>query len=130
MAVTASRLSLFTSDIRCYLPLISLTAISYLLPLQQRLLRAGSFLLAVLRGRPSPHRSKAMFEHRQEKMDSLMRENEDFRRIYNHHQELDKRVTAAELGTAPMDDLALNQLKKEKLWAKDRLANLMDATPA
>lgn len=71
-----------------------------------------------------------MFEHRQEKMDSMMKESEDFRRIYNHHQELDKRVTAAELGTAPMDDLALNQLKKEKLWAKDRLANLMDATPA
>lgn len=71
-----------------------------------------------------------MFEHRQDKMESLIKENEDFRRIYNRHQELDKRVTAAELGTAPMDDLALNQLKKEKLWAKDKLANLMDASPA
>jgi uncharacterized protein YdcH (DUF465 family) len=71
-----------------------------------------------------------MFEHRQNKMDELMKENEDFRRIYNQHQELDKRVTAAELGTAPMDDLALNQLKKEKLWAKDRLAIFMDAAPA
>ena len=71
-----------------------------------------------------------MFEHRQNKMEELMKENEDFRRIYNQHQELDKRVTAAELGTAPMDDLALNRLKKEKLWAKDRLATLMDATPA
>lgn len=71
-----------------------------------------------------------MFEHRQNKMDELMKENEDFRRIYNRHQELDKRVTAAELGTAPMEDLALNQLKKEKLWAKDRLATLMDASPA
>jgi len=71
-----------------------------------------------------------MFEHRQDKMDSMMKESEDFRRIYNRHQELDKRVTEAELGTAPMDDLALNQLKKEKLWAKDRLANLMDTSPA
>ena len=71
-----------------------------------------------------------MFERQQSKMDELIRENEDFRRIYNRHQELDKRVTAAELGTAPMEDLALNKLKKEKLWAKDRLANLMDATPA
>ena len=42
-----------------------------------------------------------MFEHRQDKMDELIRENEDFRRIYDRHQELDKRVTAAELGTAP-----------------------------
>ncbi len=59
-----------------------------------------------------------------------MKENEDLRRIYNRHQELDKRVTAAELGTAPMEDLALNQLKKEKLWAKDKLAVFMDAAPA
>ena len=68
-----------------------------------------------------------MFEHRQDKMDELIRENEYFRRIYDRHQELDKRVTAAELGTAPMEDLALNQLKKEKLWAKDKLAIYMDA---
>lgn len=71
-----------------------------------------------------------MFEHRQEKMDELMKENEDFRRIYNRHQELHKRVTAAEQGTAPMEDLALNQLKKEKLWAKDKLAMFMDSVQA
>jgi len=74
-----------------------------------------------------PYRSTAMFEHRQEKLEELIKDNEDFRRIFNRHQELDKRVTAAELGTAPMEDLALNQLKKEKLWAKDRLAMIMDA---
>lgn len=71
-----------------------------------------------------------MFEHRQNKMEELMKDSEDFRRIYNRHQELDKRVAAAELGTAPMDHLALNQLKKEKLWAKDRLATLMDTVQA
>ena len=69
-----------------------------------------------------------MFERQQNKMDELIKENEDFRRIYDRHQELDKRVTAAELGTAPMEDLALNQLKKEKLWVKDKLAVFM-ATP-
>ncbi|MEE4218883.1 MAG: YdcH family protein [Xanthomonadales bacterium] len=67
-----------------------------------------------------------MFEHHQEEMEKLMKENEEFLRIYNHHQELDQRVTAAEIGTAPMEDLALNQLKKEKLWAKDKLARIMD----
>ena len=71
-----------------------------------------------------------MFEHRQPVMDKLMKENEDFRRIFNRHQELDKRVEEAEMGTAPMEDLALNQLKKEKLWAKDKLAFLMDSSPA
>lgn len=71
-----------------------------------------------------------MFERQQSKMDELIRENEDFRRIYNRHQELDKRVTAAELGTAPMEDLALNQLKKEKLWIKDKIAVFMNETQA
>lgn len=71
-----------------------------------------------------------MFEHRQNELDELIKGNEDFRRIYNRHQELDKRVTAAELGTAPMEDLALVQLKKEKLWAKDKLATILDATQA
>ena len=63
-----------------------------------------------------------MFEHHQSKLKELIEENEDFRRIYNRHQELDKQVTAAELGTAPMEDLALVKLKKEKLWIKDKLA--------
>ncbi len=67
-----------------------------------------------------------MFEHRQEKMERMKQENEDFLRVFNRHQELDKRVIAAEIGTAPMEDLALSQLKKEKLWAKDQLARMMD----
>jgi uncharacterized protein YdcH (DUF465 family) len=71
-----------------------------------------------------------MFEHRQKKMEKLMQESDDFRRIYNRHQELDKRVTAAELGTQPLDDLSLMKLKKEKLWIKDQLASLMDTVPA
>jgi len=69
-----------------------------------------------------------MFEHHQNEMEKLMKENENFLRIYNRHQELEKRVTAAEIGTAPMEDLALNQLKKEKLWAKDQLVRIMDST--
>lgn len=68
-----------------------------------------------------------MFEHNQDLMEEMIKDNEDFRRNYHRHQELDKRVTAAELGTAPMEDLALNQLKKEKLWIKDKLAGLMYA---
>jgi uncharacterized protein YdcH (DUF465 family) len=71
-----------------------------------------------------------MFEHHQEEMEKLMKESEEFLRTYNRHQELDKRVAAAETGTAPMEDLALNQLKKEKLWAKDQLARIMEATRA
>lgn len=68
-----------------------------------------------------------MFSHQKELVEQLKEENEEFLRVYNRHQELDKRVTDAEVGTAPMDDLALNRLKKEKLWAKDQLARMMDA---
>ncbi len=71
-----------------------------------------------------------MFEHRQDQMDQLMKENVNFRRLYNRHQALDKQVAAAEAGNSPLDDMALNKLKKEKLLAKDKLANLMDVTPA
>lgn len=71
-----------------------------------------------------------MFEHRQDQMDYLMKENVNFRRLYNRHQALDKQVAAAEMGALPMDDLALNKLKKEKLRAKDKLANLMELSPA
>lgn len=68
-----------------------------------------------------------MFEHSQDILEDLINKNEDFRRKYNRHQELDKQVTAAELGTAPMEDLALNRLKKEKLWIKDKLAMFINA---
>ena len=67
-----------------------------------------------------------MFEHRQNQMEKMMKENPEFLRIFNRHQELDKLVTDAEFGTAPMEDLALVKLKKEKLLAKDQLARMMD----
>ena len=68
-----------------------------------------------------------MFRNRQDEMDKLLAENAEARRIFNRHQELDKRVNAAEIGGKPMEDLALHQLKKEKLWAKDQLARMLDA---
>jgi len=71
-----------------------------------------------------------MFENQREQMEALLKENEEFRKLYNHHQQLEKRVLAAEYGTAPMEDLALNQLKREKLRAKDQLARLMEQAQA
>jgi uncharacterized protein YdcH (DUF465 family) len=71
-----------------------------------------------------------MFERRQELMESLLKSNNNFRRLYNNHQKLEKRVIAAENGTAPMDDLALTTLKREKLQLKDQLTRLMDQAQA
>ena len=67
-----------------------------------------------------------MFENRKDQMEVLLKDNQEFRRLYNRHQQLEKRVLAAETGTAPMEDLALNQLKREKLRAKDQLSRIMD----
>ena len=71
-----------------------------------------------------------MFEHRQEQMEALLKENIEFRKMYRDHQQIEKRVTAAENGTAPMEDLALNQLKREKLQIKDQLNRMMEQSQA
>ncbi|MEE4304388.1 MAG: YdcH family protein [Wenzhouxiangella sp.] len=67
-----------------------------------------------------------MFESQKDQMEVMLKGNDEFRRLYNHHQQLEKRVVAAENGTAPMEDLALNQLKREKLRTKDQLTRMME----
>ncbi|NBB91950.1 MAG: DUF465 domain-containing protein [Gammaproteobacteria bacterium] len=67
-----------------------------------------------------------MFENQKDQMEILLKSNDEFRRLYNHHQQLEKRVLAAENGTAPMEDLALNELKREKLRTKDQLTRMME----
>lgn len=71
-----------------------------------------------------------MFENRQQELENLLKENEEFRRLYNQHQQLEKRVLAAENGTAPIEDLTLNQMKREKLNLKDQLTRIMEQPPA
>lgn len=66
-----------------------------------------------------------MFENRKDELETLLKSNDEFRRLYYHHQNLDKRVAAAENGTAPMESLALSELKREKLRAKDRLTLML-----
>jgi uncharacterized protein YdcH (DUF465 family) len=72
-----------------------------------------------------------MFENQKKEIESLLSHNEEFRTLYQRHQELDKKVLDAELGVLPLDDLSLAKMKKEKLWAKDRLTHLYEhQTPA
>jgi uncharacterized protein YdcH (DUF465 family) len=69
-----------------------------------------------------------MFEGQpQAELDALMQTHPEFKQLYRHHKELDKRVLDAELGVRPLDDLALSRMKREKLAAKDRLTNLYAA---
>ncbi len=69
-----------------------------------------------------------MFEGQQHQVEAKMQSDSEFRQLYFRHQELDKQVLDAELGVLPMDDMTLHQLKKEKLWAKDKLTQMWDIT--
>ena len=71
-----------------------------------------------------------MFEHEQEVVQELLSDNDEFRRLFEKHQDLHKQVHEAELGAAPMDDLSLVRLKKEKLLAKDRMARILNTYQA
>lgn len=67
-----------------------------------------------------------MFEGHQQEVESLMQHDNEFRSLYMRHRELDKQVLDAELGVLPLDDMTLVKLKKEKLWAKDRLTHMFE----
>jgi len=66
-----------------------------------------------------------MFEGQpQSELEDTIKSNPEFRRLYHHHKELDKKVMDAELGVLPIDDTTLTQMKREKLAAKDRLTRM------
>jgi len=67
-----------------------------------------------------------MFEGQQKEVDALMSADTEFRSLYLRHRELKKQVLDAELGVLPLDDLSLVKLKKEKLWAKDKLTAMWE----
>ncbi len=68
-----------------------------------------------------------MFEEcRKSDVDALLQNDAEFRSLYRHHKDLDKKVHDAEIGVLPMDSVTLMTMKREKLRAKDRLTELWD----
>ena len=67
-----------------------------------------------------------MFAGQQSRLEDVMESNPEFRRLYQHHKKLDKKVMDAELGVLPIDDVTLTRMKREKLAAKDRLARMYE----
>ena len=68
-----------------------------------------------------------MFEEcRKADVDALMQSDSEFRTLFRHHKDLDKKVHDAEIGVLPMDSTTLMGMKREKLRAKDRLTELWD----
>jgi uncharacterized protein YdcH (DUF465 family) len=68
-----------------------------------------------------------MFENQQrDDVEALMKADAEFRRLYQHHRELDSKVHDAEIGVLPLDDITLACMKKEKLHAKARLERMWE----
>ena len=67
-----------------------------------------------------------MFEYDQDIVQALLQADEQFQMLHKQHAELKKKVRDAELGVLPLDDFALGMLKKEKLFAKDRMAAMIE----
>lgn len=68
-----------------------------------------------------------MFENQQrDDVEALMKANAEFRRLFQHHRELDSKVHDAEIGVLPLDDFTLASMKKEKLHAKTRLERMWE----
>lgn len=52
---------------------------------------------------------------------ALMSSNEQFKQLYQRHQYLDKKLMDSDLGVNGFDDMTVQELKREKLAAKERL---------
>jgi uncharacterized protein YdcH (DUF465 family) len=59
-----------------------------------------------------------LHEYRDE-IHELKQQNAHFAKIFEKHNELDKKVEDAEAGRIPLTDVELETLKKEKLLLKD-----------
>ena len=66
-------------------------------------------------------------EFEKEIVDNLLKENDDFRRMYNKHDQLNRKVDNANHRAVSIDEFSLETLKKKKLLLKDRMAALIDS---
>jgi uncharacterized protein len=68
-----------------------------------------------------------MFEYDQEIVNSLLNNNNDFKRLYDKHDLLKNTVKEANEGNVDMDQLSLEELKKVKLDLKDRMSLIIES---
>ena len=68
-----------------------------------------------------------MTENERKALERLLERSDEFRGLYDRHNELKARVRDAELGHVPMDSMRLGELKREKLRTKDRMARVIAA---
>jgi len=66
-----------------------------------------------------------MLDIDQETLKKLLTENDEFKSMYQRHAELNKKVDKAGHGELPISDMALAEMKKEKLALKDRMTEII-----
>jgi uncharacterized protein YdcH (DUF465 family) len=67
-----------------------------------------------------------MFEFDEEIVEALLKESVDFKRLYDKHIDLNRDVDSANNGDTPIEDMELEGMKKEKLFLKDQMAQIID----
>jgi uncharacterized protein YdcH (DUF465 family) len=66
-----------------------------------------------------------MFEFDQDIVDKLIERNERFARLHTKHRELNSQVDEANAGINPENDLSLERKKKERLFLRDQMAQMI-----
>lgn len=63
----------------------------------------------------------------EEVVEALKRENEEFRRIYQEHRDLDSQLLEYNKKSSftAEEEVEINRIKKEKLYKKDKIAELI-----
>lgn len=67
-----------------------------------------------------------MFEFDEEIVENLLKESVDFKRLYDKHINLNREVDSANTGDTPIEDMELEGMKKEKLFLKDQMAQIIE----
>jgi uncharacterized protein YdcH (DUF465 family) len=66
-----------------------------------------------------------MFPEYRDLITTLKRQDPHFTRLFHLHNELDQEIKNMETGALPASDMAIEQLKKEKLHVKDQLYTIL-----
>jgi uncharacterized protein YdcH (DUF465 family) len=67
-----------------------------------------------------------MFEYDEEVVEALLKERVDFKRLYDKYIKLKQDVESANIGDSPIEDMELEGMKKEKLYLKDQMAQIIE----
>ncbi len=66
-----------------------------------------------------------MSESEDKLVESLLKDNVGFKRLYDKHSKLKQEVAGANAGELAIDAVKIEQMKKEKLRLKDQMAKII-----